>query len=100
MSLTSRLSNLFASERSSRLVHSSPEADGSEHDAHREHGTDFSASRKIDRMRTMEKAEVDEDLELKRPPYLHVCHPDRILLFELLTLSAVDACWRHWGHER
>lgn len=34
-------------------------------------------------MRTMEEAKVDEDeeFELKRPPYLHVCHSARVVDF-------------------
>ncbi len=99
MSLTSRISNLFASVPSSHLVPTSQEADGGEYDADRRHGTDSTISRKIKRMRTVEKAEADENFELKRPPYLHVCHPESILLFRVLMLI-VNAWWRNWGHER
>lgn len=99
MSLTSRMFNLFASEPSSHLVPVSQEADGSEHDADREDGTDSPIAGRIKRMRTMEKAEADEDFELKRPPYLHVSHPRLIPSFDMLTLLTVDACWRHRGHE-
>ena len=81
MSLTSRLSNLFASEPSSHLVPGSQKVDGSEHDAVGDDRTDASIARKIKRMRTMEKTETDENFELKRPPYLHVGHAGSTLCF-------------------
>jgi hypothetical protein len=102
MSLNSRLFNLFASEPSSHLVPVSQELDGSKHGADREDGTDTSVARRVKRMRTMEEAETDEELELKRPPYLHVSHPGLILIlfFDMLTSLTVDACWRRRGHKR
>jgi hypothetical protein len=99
MSLNSRLFNLFGSEPSSHLPPVSQEPDGSEHGADREDATDTPIARKIKRMRTMETAETDEEFELKRPPYLHVSHARLILSVDMLTLLAVDACWRRRGHE-
>jgi hypothetical protein len=75
MSLTSRLSNLFASEPTSHLVPAPQDAGRSERDEERKHGADAAMVRKVKRLRTMAAAEADEDLELKRPPYIHVCPP-------------------------
>ncbi len=82
MSLTLRLSNIFASEPSSHLVPVSQEASGSEHDAVSDERTDSATARRIKRMRTMEKAATDEAFERERPPYLHVGHAGSTLCFD------------------
>lgn len=76
MSLTSLWTNLFASESSPQPEPLSQAADGIEYDQYQRHGANTSISEGVKSMRTMEEAKVeeeDEDLELKRPPYLHVC---------------------------
>ena len=80
MSLTSRLSSLFASESLSHLVPASPNTDGDEREEEREDGANAEVDRNIERMRTVEKTEADEDLGLKRPPYTYVCLPEFIVL--------------------
>ena len=82
MSLSSRLSNIFASEPESHLVPAPQDADGDGRDAERRHGTDSAMVRTIKSMRTVEAAEADEDLELQRPPYAHVCSPEAVLLVQ------------------
>jgi hypothetical protein len=72
MSLNSLLSNLFASEPPSRLVPASQEAGGIKHNVDREDGTNSANARQLNRMRPVEKTEADGDIELKRPPYVHV----------------------------
>lgn len=94
MSLTWRLTNLFASGPSPDLVPASQVLDGSEHIGGRQNGADSTFARKIKRMRAMEETEVDHDIELKRPPYRHVCYSSLIPGHGMLTSLAVNACWR------
>ena len=94
------LSNPFTSEPSSHFVPVSQEPAESKHDANGEDGTNFAIARTIKRMRTVEKTAADENLESKRPPYVHVSHAEPILNFDMLTLLTVDACGRAWGYKR
>lgn len=69
MSLTSRLSNWFSQDSS---VGNSLEAQ--RNDAYSGSEFDIDGARQVKRPRTMETLEEAEvDVELKRPPYLHVC---------------------------
>jgi hypothetical protein len=69
MSLTSRLSNWFLQESS---VGNSLETQ--RNDAYSDPDFDIDSARQIKRQRTMETlAAAEVDMELKRPPYIHVC---------------------------
>lgn len=79
MSLTSRLSNWFTQDGSVRLS-----LEAQRNDGYSDSDTDIDGARQIKRLRTMEKlGEEEVDIELKRPPYIHVrvqldaCHGTR-----------------------
>lgn len=101
MSLTSRVYNLFASEPSYLVpVPPTQELDGSQHDSSREDGAGFGISQITKGMRSMEKTEVDEDFELKRPPYLHVRYQKLVLGVRHADTLTGNAQWGNWRHER
>lgn len=68
MSLTSRLSNWFTQDGSVRLS-----LEAQRNDGYPGPDADIDSARQIKRPRTMEKlGEEEADIELKRPPYIHV----------------------------
>jgi hypothetical protein len=72
MSLASRLFNLFAPDQSSTYPAASVPDVASQHNGFAQPGPDFGIERENKRLRTMEALAEDEDIEMKRPPYLHV----------------------------
>ena len=72
MSLSSRLLSLSTADQSSPLSQPSESETVSQYDGFAEAGADFGTTRKPKRVRTMETSAEHEDIEMKRPPYLHV----------------------------
>ena len=72
MSLASRFFNLFSSDQTAAYPESSISDVAGQHDGFAQPGPNFGVEREAKRLRTMEKTAKDEDIEMKRPPYLHV----------------------------
>ena len=72
MSLASRLFSLFAPDQSSTYPAPSVPDVAGQHDGFAQPGPDFGVQRENKRLRTMEALAEDEDIKMKRPPYLHV----------------------------
>lgn len=90
MSLTARLSNLFSQDNSSG------DSSQSQRNGYATPEFDLDGARQVKRQRTMEGlADEDIDIELKRPPYLHVCGSCSVESFSGLLTCAVDACRRN-----
>jgi hypothetical protein len=87
MSLASRLFSLVAPDHSSSYPGSAVSDIAGQHDGFAQPGTDFGLERENKRLRTMETLTEDEDLEMKRPPYLHV-RPAPAVLRPAVKLTA------------
>jgi hypothetical protein len=72
MSLASRFFSLFAPDQTSTYPAASVSDVAGQHDGFAQPGPDFGIERENKRLRTMETLAEDEDIEMKRPPYLHV----------------------------
>jgi hypothetical protein len=72
MSLASRFLSLLAPEHTSTYPESSASNIAGRHDGFAQPGPDFGIERENKRLRTMETLTEDEDIEMKRPPYIQV----------------------------
>ena len=72
MSLASRFLSHFAPENTSAYPGSSASDVAGQHDGFAQPGPDFGIERENKRLRTMETFTEDENLEMKRPPYIQV----------------------------
>jgi hypothetical protein len=101
MSLASRLFSLVAPADSSSYPGSAVSDIASQHDGFAPPSTDFGIEREKKRLRTMEALTKDEDLEMKRPPYLHVCpFPAALRPAVKADSRVVDVGRRHGRHKR
>src|ERR1700730_6266022 len=100
MSLASRLFSLVAPAHSSSYPGSAVSDIAGQHDGFAQPSADFGIERENKRLRAMEALAKDEDLEMKRPPYLHVCLAHYIATSSKANSKAVDVSRRRGRHKR
>ena len=100
MSLASRLFSLIAPAHSSSYPGSAVSDIAGQHDGFAQPSAEFGIERENKRLRTMEALTKDEDLEMKRPPYLHVCPARCNATSSKANSRVVDAGRRGGRHKR